>query len=90
MAVLEIGLKLASLRPRTEGILYIFDSRFFERLDSVRKAHVFRKVTSLDDGLSQTLFCVNHETDAESLKDVLPENWSNAEQLDRLTLHTFL
>ncbi len=90
VAFLDIALRLASFRPRGEAILYVFDTSFFQRLDNKSKVHLFRKITSLDDGLSQTLFCVNDAEDAEILKDVQPDNWINAQRLGRLTLHSFL
>lgn len=90
IAFLDIALRLASFRPRGEAILYVFDTSFFQRLDGKSKVHLFRKITALDDGLSQTLFCVNDAEDAEILKDVQPDNWINAQRLGRLTLHNFL
>lgn len=90
IAFLDIAVRLASFRPRGEAILYVFDTSFFQRLDGKTKVHLFRKITALDDGLSQTLFCVNDAEDAEILKDVQPGNWINAQRLGRLTLHNFL
>ncbi len=89
-AFLDVALRIASFRPRGDTMLYVLDSTFFQRLNGNLKVDIFRKMTTLNDQLSQTLFCVHEIKDAEMLKDVRPDNWVNAQRLGKLTLHSFL
>ncbi|WP_157377372.1 hypothetical protein [Burkholderia ubonensis] len=89
MAFLDVTLGLVSRKPDKDGIMYVFDTMFFQRLSEDIKADIFRHFTSLDDRLSQTFFCLTDDDDAEVLKNLQSDNWINAERIGEMTLHTF-
>lgn len=90
MAFLDVALKLASCSSKSENWIYIFDTAFFQRLDQITKASLFKKLTEHENSNVQTLFCLNSAEDAEVLKDVQSDKWVNAEHFGDLTLHSFL
>ncbi|MGX7006172.1 hypothetical protein [Caballeronia sp. KNU42] len=90
LAFLDIVLGLVSRKPKAEGIMYVFDTSFFQRFSEGVKVDIFNKFTSLDDRLSQTFFCITDDDDAEVLKKLQSDNWINAERIGEMTLHTFL
>lgn len=90
MAFLEMAIRLVSCTSANENWLYIFDSRFFSRLDVERKAELFRKLSVQKQQNVQTLFCLHSKEDAEILKNVRSEQWIGGEHIGGLTLHSFM
>lgn len=90
LAVIDIALKLVLCSASEDHWLLLFDTGFFGRLDEVRKLFLFSRMTNFNDRAVQTIFCLNDEEDAETLKQVQLDRWINGSQFGRLTLHAFL
>jgi len=86
----DIAIKLFLSSPKNEHWIFIFDTSFFERMDSGNKQLLFERIKNIKDTRLQTVFCLFSTKDAEMLKDLQPGNWVNAAKIQEVTIHSFL
>jgi hypothetical protein len=90
-AIVDILLKALRADPRIPPWLLAFDTGFFGHLDTSAKQYLFDTLTSNQDDLPlQTIFCVNFENDAETLRAAANDTWIGADSAGKLPVHAFL
>lgn len=90
IALLDIALRLIACNSTNEGWLLIFDSEFFDGLDTTNKVKLLDKLSSEKKLALQTIFAMNSVKDADHLISLQTEKWGFANKIENVTIHSFV